>query len=154
VRGLRAGTAAAAVAAAVVLLLSACFGPGEDELIKQASSDFDGLVDQAAAVDVAVLHTLDVEKPAVEACDVDNDDERTVFVAAGTIAVQADSVDERELVEGFELSEKTDDEKERWTEVKRGLDTEQRAWVDPQGITASVTVDDGLLVVAVFSPCR
>ena len=148
------GLTAAAVAAAVVLLLAGCFGPGEDELIKQASVDFDTLVDQAAAVDVAVLHTLDVEKPAVEACGAETDDERTVFVAAGTIAVQADSVDERELVEGFQLREQTDDEKQRWIEVKKGLETEQRAWVDPQGITASVTVDDGLLVVAVFSPCR
>ncbi len=148
------GLTAAAVAAAVVLLLAGCFGPGEDELIKQASVDFDTLVDQAAAVDVAVLHTLDVEKPAVEACGAETDDERTVFVAAGTIAVQADSVDERELVEGFELREQTDDEKQRWIEVKKGLETEQRAWVDPQGITASVIVDDGLLVVAVFSPCR
>ncbi|CAN5194949.1 hypothetical protein BH11ACT5_BH11ACT5_10800 [soil metagenome] len=148
------GVAAATVASAVVLLLAGCFGPGEDELIKQASADFGALVDQAAAADVAVLHTLDVEKPAVEACDAETDDERTVFVAAGTIAVQADSVDERELVEGFELSEKTDDEKERWTEVRKGLETDQRAWVDPEGITASVTVDEGLLVVAVFSPCR
>jgi hypothetical protein len=148
------GVKSAAVAAAVVLLLSGCFGPGEDELIKQASGDFDALVDQAAAVDVAVLHTLDVEKPAVEACDAKTEDERTVFVAAGTMAVQTDSADERDLVEGFELSEKSDDKKERWTEVTKDLEDGQRAWVDPQGITASVTVDDGLLVVAVFSPCR
>lgn len=144
----------AVVAAAVVLLLAGCFGPGEDELIKQASGDFKGLVDQAAAADVAVLHTLEVEKPAVESCGAKTEDEHTVFVAAGTIAVQADSVDERELVDGFELSEKTDDDEERWTEVRKDLDTGQRAWVDPQGITATVTVDDGLLVVAVFSPCR
>ena len=148
------GGAAAVVAAAVVLLLSGCFGPGEDELITQAADDFDTLVDQAAAVDVAVLHTLDVEKPAVESCGAKTEDERTVLVAAGTMAVQTDSVDERELVEGFELSEKSDDDTERWTEVRKGLEATQRAWVDPNGITASVTVDDGLLVVAVFSPCR
>lgn len=147
---------AAVLAAAVALLLTGCFGPGEDELIKQASADFDTLVDEASAVDVAVLHTLEVEEPGVEACDTDPDADqhRTVFVAAGTMAIQTDTSDGREVVDGFELSEKADNDEERWTEVRKGLTGTQRAWVDPDGITASVTVEDGLLVVTVFSPCR
>jgi hypothetical protein len=147
---------AAAAVAVLALLLTGCSGQGEDELINRASHDFDALVDQASAVDVAVLHTLEVEKPSVEACgtDPDADRERTVFVAAGTTAIQAESDDEAELVDGFELTETTDDEKERWTEVTDGVADLQRAWADADGITASVTVEDGLLVVAVFSPCR
>jgi hypothetical protein len=143
------------VAAGIVLLLSGCFGPGEDELIALAAADFDSLVEQASAADVEVLRTLEVEDPSVEACDdTEADDEHTVFVAAGTLAVQTDAVDGRALIDGFELSEKTDDGEDRWTEVARGTAGTQRAWADENGITASATVDDGLLVVAVFSPCR
>lgn len=141
--------AAAALAGAVVLLLTGCFGPGEDELIAQAKADFAALVDQAAAVDVEVLHTLEVEKPAVEACEGDTDAQRTVFVAAGTMAIQTTGVDERDLVGEFEP---TSDVEDRWTPVDRP--ETQRAWVGTEGITASVTIDDGLLVIAVFSPCR
>ena len=140
-----------AAAAALVLLLSGCFGPSPDELIATASADFDALVDQASAVDVAVLHTLEVDDPAVEPCD-DGDTEHTVLVASGTMAVQTDDVDARALIDGFEPS--TRDEDHPWTEVTLGVSGIQRAWADTQGITASVTVDDGLLVIAVFSPCR
>ncbi|CAN5335530.1 hypothetical protein BH09ACT5_BH09ACT5_18960 [soil metagenome] len=153
-RASRAG-AAAAVAIAVALGLSGCFGPGEDELIALASADFDTLVDQASGVDTEVLRTLEVEEPAVEACDdTDAEDEHTVFVAAGTMAVQTDGADGRALVEAFELSGKDDDGEPRWTEVEEGTSGTQRAWADADGITASVIVEDGLLVVAVFSPCR
>lgn len=143
---------AAAVAAVVALLLTGCFGPGEDELIERASADFGTLVDHAAAVDVEVLHSLEVEAPAAESCDNDADHERTVFVAAGTMAIQSDAVDERVLVDGFEPSPRADDKP--WTEITKGTSGIQRAWVDVDGITATVTVDEGLLVVAVFSPCR
>jgi hypothetical protein len=149
----------AAIGVAAALLLTGCFGPGEDELIAQAKTDFASLADQASAVDVAVLHTLEVEDPASESCGTESDNEHTVFVAAGTLAVQSTSVDERELLDGFELEPPSsgrgkDAEPQRWTEIRADLDTSQRAWVDVDGITASVTIDDGLLVVAVFSPCR
>lgn len=143
--------ASTAVAAAVVLLLSGCFGPSPEELVERASADFDSLVEQAAAVDVEVLHTLEVDEPAVEPCD-DGDTEHTVLVASGTMAVQADDADAHSLIDGFEPSARDDDNP--WTEVTLGVSGIQRAWADARGITASVTVDDGLLVVAVFSPCR
>jgi len=135
----------------MALLLSGCFGPGKDDLIAQATIDFGDLVGRAAAADVAVLHTLEVEDSVAESCDTESDEEHTVFVAAGTIAVQATSVEERELLEGFEPSF---GDAERWTEIHSDLASSQRAYVDVDGITASVKIDDGLLVIVVFSPCR
>lgn len=141
-----------AAIAGAVLLLAGCFGPGPDELLAQADSDFDALVDQASAVDLEVLHTLEVDEPLVEACGTDSDDEHTVLVASGTMAVQTDAADERALVDAFEPAARPKDEP--WREIAKGVSGVQRAWVDQDGITASVTVDDGLLVVAVFTPCR
>ena len=141
-----------ALGLALVLSLTGCFGPGEDELIAQARIDFDALVDQAADADFEVLHTLEVEDPLSESCDNETDAEHTVFVAAGTTAVQADRDDEQQLLDGLELHEESDGE-ERWTAIG-GLPDAQRAYVDADGITASLKVDDGLLVIAVFSPCR
>lgn len=143
---------ALAVAAAVTLLLAGCFGPGPDELLARADSDFDALVSQASAVDLAVLHTLEVDEPRVEACGTDSEDEHTVLVASGTMAVQTDASDGRALVDAFEPAARPKDEP--WREITKGVSGVQRAWVDHDGITASVTVEDGLLVVAVFTPCR
>lgn len=139
-------------AAAVTLLLAGCFGPGPDELLAQAHDDFDALVDQASAVDVEVLRTLAVDKPVVQECDADSADEHTVLVASGTMAIQTDAKDARALVDGFEPAPRPKDEP--WREITKGVSGVQRAWVDSDGITASVTVEDGLLVVAVFTPCR
>jgi hypothetical protein len=140
-----------AIAAAVVLLLAGCFGPDRQVLIDQAHDDFDGLVTVASAVDEAVLHTLEVEKPSAEACDPESKDARnTVFIAAGTMAIQSAATDEFDLLEQFRPSF---DDGERWTRVD-DLGEGQLAWVDVDGITASVKIDQGLLVIAVFSPCR
>lgn len=148
--------AAAGVALATVVLLAGCFGPSRDEVIDLAQRDFDSLVDQASAVDEAVLHTLEVEKPVSESCgsQTEADEKHTVFVAAGTMAIQSTGVDERELLEGFTIEKIEKGEEERWTEIRLGLMPGQRAFVDDAGITASVKIDDGLLVIAVFSPCR
>jgi hypothetical protein len=140
-----------AVAAVVALMLTGCFGPDKHVLIDQAHDDFDGLVAVASAVDEAVLHTLEVEKPSSETCDPESKDaENTVFIAAGTMAIQSADTDEFDLLEQFRPSF---DDRERWTRV-RDLGEGQLAWVDVDGITASVKVEDGLLVIAVFSPCR
>ncbi len=142
--------AVAAVAAALLLLLTGCFGPSTDELKALAQTDFDALVDVASGADIAVLHTLEVEEPSAEACDTEHPDaQHTVFVAAGTMAIQTTGVEERDLLTEFEP---TFDDPERWTEVDRP--GEQRAYVGVEGITASMTIDDGLLVIAVFTPCK
>jgi len=145
--------AIAAAALAVLVGLSGCSAAGEDELVAQAKADFDALVESASAVDVAVLHTLEVEEPAAEPCDSEPDSEKehTVFVAAGTFAIQATEAQEDELLTSF--APLFDDE-ERWTEISDDLPSTQRAYVDVDGITAAVTVDEGLLALTVFSPCR
>ncbi len=143
---------AAALGLAVVLGLSGCFGPGEEELVARAAADFDAIVEQAAAAELDVLYTLEVEKPVSESCDPETDAEHTVFVAAGTTAIQATPGQELELVAGLQPPAGSDDE-ERWTEVD-GLPKTQRAYLDADGITAAVRVDSGLLVITVFSPCR
>ena len=142
---------AVAVALATALLLSGCFGPGKEALIKQASDDFEVLVDKASSIEFEVLHTLEVEDPASESCAAESSDEHTVFIAAGTMAIQTTGVEEREVLSGF--APLFADE-ERWTEITTGLDDKQRAYVDTDGISASIQIDDGLLVIAVFSPCR
>jgi hypothetical protein len=144
-------TATAAVGIAVVLALAGCSAMGEDELIAQAHSDFDALVEDAAAVDVSVLHTLEVEEAVSTSCDEDSDAEHTVFVAAGTIAVQATLDEWRDLVETLAPQDDSHDAP-RWSEID-GLPPAQRAYVDANGITAAVGVEDGLLVITVFSPC-
>ena len=142
---------AVGVTVATVLLLSGCFGPGKEALIQQASDEFDILVEQASSIDVAVLHTLEVEDPASESCADESNDEHTVFIAAGTMAIQTTDVDEREVLAEFGP---TFADGQRWTEITTGLDDKQRAFVDLDGISASIQIDDGLLVIAVFSPCR
>lgn len=142
---------AVVLAAVVVLSLTGCFGPDESIAIEQAEADFQHLVDEASAVDVAVLHTLEVEAPATEPCKADTDDRHTAYVAAGTVAVGATETDERDLLTGFESSF----DEERWVPVERTeLPGTRRAYVDADGITSTITVEDGLLVIAVFSPCR
>lgn len=145
--------AAFALAVAVMLLLTGCFGPDKRVLIDQARVDFDGLVELAAAVDTAVLHSLEVEDPSSESCDPDPEADavHTVFIAAGTMAIQATTAEERDLLDEFEPSF---GDEERWTRITDDLDDGQLAWVAVEGITASVKVDDGLLVIAVFSPCQ
>jgi hypothetical protein len=136
---------------AAVLLLSGCFGPSTESLISQSHEDFELVVDAASAVDLAVLHTLEVEEPVSELCAPDTDQEQTVFIAAGTIAITAQGPDQRELLDG--LASTLDEE--RWTPVERStLRSLQRAYLDPLGSTATITIEDGLLVIAVFSPCR
>ena len=134
-----------------VLLLAGCFGPSTESLIAQAEDDFNLLVDAASAVDVAVLHTLEVEKPVAEPCSPDAEDEQTVFVAAGTFAIPARAPDERKLLK--ELTRSFDEE--RWMAVDRSqLLDKQSAYLDDDGIVATVTIEGGLLVITVFSPCR
>lgn len=146
--------AGAALGIALLLALSACSGPGEDELVAQAKADFEALVDDAAAADVEVLRTLEVEDPVSEACDAESDAEHTVFVAAGTMAVQSTLEDAAQLLFGLEPpAGAVDDEEERWTAVD-GLANDERAYRDKNGITAAVSVHESLLVITVFSPCR
>lgn len=135
-----------------MLLLAGCwFGPSTESLIAQAEVDFDVLVDAASAADIAVLHTLEVEKPVSELCSPDTEDEQTVFVAAGTIAIPARAPDERELLK--ELTRSFDEE--RWMAVDRSqLLDQQSAYLDDDGIVATLTIESGLLVITVFSPCR
>lgn len=141
----------AVLAVTLSLSLTGCFGPGEEEVIAQAQADFDALVEEASAVEITVLRTLEVEDPVSEPCDPDTDATHTVFVAAGTMAIQAGRHDERELAQLIEPDD--DAEGERWTEIG-GLPLAQRAYVGDEGVTASVKADDGLLVITVFSPCR
>ncbi|MBX3098416.1 MAG: hypothetical protein KF761_02450 [Salinibacterium sp.] len=143
--------ASIAVGVATVLLLTGCFGPGKDVLIQQASDDFDSLVSTAASVDVTVLHTLEVEDPTSELCSTESNDEHTVFIAAGTMAIGTTGVEERAVLAEFGP---TFADEERWTAITDGLDARQVAYIDVDGITASAKIEDGLLVIAVFTPCR
>jgi len=146
----RRALAAGGVALATAILLAGCFGPDPEVAIDQAADDFGALVAVASAADEAVLHTLEVEDPVSESCDTESDRQHTVYIAAGTLAVQADDTAAGELVDGFSGSFAD----ERWSVVPNPPGDVQEAWVDTAGITATVTVDDGLLVIAGFSPCR
>jgi hypothetical protein len=133
-----------------MLLLSGC-SASSDEVIAESRVVFDDLVDSASGVDEGVLHTLEVEKPSSESCGKDTDAEHTVFIAAGTMAVQSTLSDGRNVLKRFDPLFSDD---ERWTPVRSGLSAVQSAYIDTEGITASAKVEDGLLVIAVFSPCR
>lgn len=149
----RPGVAAAGLGIALLLALAGCSGPGEDELVAQAKADFEALVDDAAAADVEVLRTLEVEDPVSEACDLESDAEHTVFVAAGTMAVQSTLEDAAQLLFSLEPPAGADDEEERWAAVD-GLANDERGYRDKNGITVAVSVHESLLVITVFSPCR
>ena len=149
----RTAGAGAALGVALLLALSGCSGPGEDELIAQAKAEFDALVEDAAAVELDVLHTLEVEDPVSTSCDEESDAEHTVFVAAGTMAVQSTPGDEAGLIKLLKPEPPVDDEAEGWTEID-GLPSGERAYLSPEGITVAVSARQGLLVITVFSPCR
>ena len=139
---------AAGVAAVAVLALTGCFGPDPSIAIDRAGDDFGALVEVASAVDVDVLHTLEVEPPVSESCDTESESVHTAYVAAGTVAVAATQAQERDLLTEFAL------DPERWQRIDSATGSTRRAYVDEDGITSTVTVENGLLVIAVFSPCR
>lgn len=147
---MRRGLAAAGVAVAAVILLSGCFGPDPEVAIEQAADDFAALVAVASATDETVLRTLEVEDPVSESCDTESDKQHTVYIAAGTLAIQADDAAGGALVDSFSDSF-TD---ERWSVMPDPPGDIQEGGIDTAGITATVTVDEGLFVIAVFSPCR
>lgn len=150
---MRRGAVAGVIAA--TLLLAGCSAADDTALVDRAGSDFDALVSVASATDVAVLRTLEVEEPSVESCDPENENARyTVFVATGAFAIGSEAADRTQVLSSFEPSfAAVGDESPRWGSVE-GLPADQQAWVGVEGITASMTIDDGLLVIAVFSPCR
>lgn len=140
---------AVVLALLAVLTLAGCSAPGPD-LQAQAAADFDALVQQAADVDAATLRTLERERPEQRPCGTDGTGRQTAHVAAGVLSILADEDAGAGLVD--DLARGLDPD--RWDAI--GADAEagvQRAFADPDGIVATLTARDGLLVIAVFSPC-
>jgi hypothetical protein len=151
----RRGAAVVATAVTVLLALTGCFGADVATLTERAQAEFDRLVAQASAVDTAVLRSLETEEPATESCVLDEESgsegEHVVFVAAGTFSVGTTGPDEREVLS--ELGDGFDEE--LWTPmiVADGIE-DQVGFADPDGVAAILSLQDALLVISVFTPCR
>lgn len=127
-----------------VLVLAGCAAVDPDELRTEANSAFDALVAEASAVDTATLRTLDVAEVTTIGCD--NEKSQDAFTATGTRSVAASAGDVDAI--GAQLVDTLDPA--AWTPIRA---TEGSAWATEDGIVATITADDPLLVIAVFTPC-
>lgn len=149
-RGPRRGvTVLAAVTAGLLLTLAGC-SASVDEQEARAAEIFDTLVAAAAESGVDQLRTVQTEEPEQRSCGDETDDVTTVRTATATPPVTATEVDLIGAV--AELVGVLDPEV--WVPIATTPGANQQAVQDEHDTVATITVQDRILVIAVFTPCR
>ncbi|WP_159499249.1 hypothetical protein [Microbacterium sp. 18062] len=145
---MRAARGLAVAALSAVLLLAGCAGPDPELVTEKARAVFDGLVEQAAETDPAVLRTLEAGEAAEQACTGEDDRSQTAFTATGTLSITADDGETRRIRDS--LGDTLDPEE--WTTILSAA-AEQDAWISEDDVVVALTADGPALVIAVFTPC-
>lgn len=142
-------TAAAFLVAAAVLGLAAC--APDPEIASAAAEDaFADVVDAVSALDVTVVRTLETQEPTTAACGDQPDEEQEVRLATATLSIQADDTDAVQVSDA--VADRLDGD--AWQAIGTDPSLEQEAWTDENGVIVSVTAENSVIVVAVFTPCR
>lgn len=137
----------ASVLTAPVLALSGCaFGPDPREASDRASGVFDDLTAELAAIDPAVLRTVEVVPTDPVPCD-DGDRMQQALVARGTLSVRAEDGAAGDVVDTLAAS------LDGGWEPVRSDDAAVRAWANDDGANVTLTDATPVVVVSVFGPC-
>jgi len=137
----------AAVLAALVVLAGCSFAPDPVEVQSRASATFDQLTTALAAVDAAVLRSVEVLPEASRPC-AEEGQQQSALLARGMLSIRADDAAAQTVVD--DLAGSLD--AATWTEVASSSAT-SRAWASEDGVTVTLTNAAPTVVVAVFPPC-
>lgn len=133
------------------VMLAGCAGPSIDELETDAEAAFHSLVAAAGAVEEGVLRTLEVTGPDEQTCGDQGRGLQRTYVAVGSVSVGANYAAEDALVNAVTAVI----DSEEWTPIAAGgIAGREGAWIDENGVVATVTYDSPLLVIGTFTPCR